>query len=111
MLRDLGADAVMAKIADQDFRAATSNRFPSDQNSAPAHSGGVCCLWLHWQHMHYRQGGRDESNAYRAAFGLNAVFADLRRSFLVRRSPPAEEGGWLAIWANGWRRSSSLRSS
>jgi hypothetical protein len=41
MLCDLGADAVMAKIADQDFRAATSNRFPSDENSAPAHSGGV----------------------------------------------------------------------
>jgi hypothetical protein len=55
--------------------------------------------------------GRGESNAYRPTFGESAGFADLRRSFLVRRSPPAAGGGRLACWAKGWRRSSCLRSS
>jgi hypothetical protein len=31
---------------------------------------------------------------YRPVFGLNGVFAGLRRSFFVRRSPPDEPCPW-----------------
>jgi hypothetical protein len=97
----------VADSPDSASRAASSNHFCVDDS--PASAG--CCLWLYCHRRQDRRCGLDESKAYRPGFGLNVVFADLRRSFLVRRSPPAEEGGWLACWAKGWRRSSSRRSS